>query len=69
MKSPPSTKMSKSRGKKLVGLRGKKLVAATAKTKKTGSPKKASPKKLVEKKKKTMTHEEDGNRKSKRARK
>ena len=76
---PRGKKLVDLRGNKLVAKKvsktivKKKVVAspkkATAKTKKTGLPKKASPKKVVEKKNKTMTHDEDGHRKSNRARK
>ncbi len=72
--SPPPSKMSEPRGKKLntlVVTKASKTASPkkkTAKTKKLALTKKASPKKVVEKKK-AMTHEEDGNRKSKRVKK
>ena len=53
MKSPPSTKTSESRGKKLVGLRGKKLVAKKVSTTIVKKKVVASPKKATAKTKKT----------------
>ena len=73
--SPPSSKASEPRGKKLktlVAINASKTVSPktkTAKTNKSALTTKASPKKVVAKKKKAMTHEEDGNRTSKRVKK
>ena len=77
-KSPPSLKTSEPRGKKLKTLEATKASKKIVKKKVGASPKKktaktlankASPMKVVEKKKKATTHEEDGNRKSKRVKK
>ena len=73
--SPPSLKTSEPRGKKLrtlVATKASKTAypkTKTAKTSKSALMTKASPKKVVAKKKKAMTHEEDGNRTSKRVKK
>jgi len=68
-------KTSEPRGKKLrtlVATKASKTAypkTKTAKTSKSALTTKASPKKVVAKKKKAMTHEEDGNRTSKRVKK